>query len=281
MHGDTAAGRFIPPPSRIAGVLRAYRELTHGFAPAELERQTHAVALIAALHPRPSHVCDLATHGAIAPALHELLGIPSILTTGYPSDTAPRELVFLDASGAERHRFRHDRFDIEEPFPYSDDSFDLVVFTEVLEHLSRDPMHTLSEINRVTRVDGCLLLSTPNCVSLRSVLNALRGGHPYVWAPYSRSGHRDRHNREYTPAEVAVLLSAAGYDVRDLHCRSVYESGLSRSRAMMKRAAARLLDALRRLLHRGARADWSGDTIFAVAQKTSPVRDRFPGFLYY
>jgi hypothetical protein len=47
-----------------------------------------------------------------------------------------------------------------------------------LEHITRDPMQTLSEINRITKNEAWLMLSTPICTSLRAVVDALRGQHP-------------------------------------------------------------------------------------------------------
>jgi 2-polyprenyl-3-methyl-5-hydroxy-6-metoxy-1,4-benzoquinol methylase len=52
--------------------------------------------------------------------------------------------------------------DIEkEPFPFNDESFDVVTFLEVLEHL-KYPKQTLSEIFRVLKPKGVIILSTPN-----------------------------------------------------------------------------------------------------------------------
>src|SRR5262249_13042853 len=108
------------------------------------------------------------------------------------------------------------QFDLEGAFPVASESIDLAIFTEVLEHLTLDPMRTLGELNRIIKPGGYLLLSTRNCTSLRSVVNASRGKHPYQWAPYSKEGHTDRHNREYTPSEVRSALEAAGFRVERL-----------------------------------------------------------------
>jgi SAM-dependent methyltransferase len=53
------------------------------------------------------------------------------------------------------------RLDANEPFPFSDESFDLVWCTEVIEHV-KDPSFTLNEIHRVLRPDGSLFMTTPN-----------------------------------------------------------------------------------------------------------------------
>jgi SAM-dependent methyltransferase len=53
------------------------------------------------------------------------------------------------------------RLDANVAFPFSDESFDLVWCTEVIEHV-KDPSFTLSEIHRVLKPDGSLLMTTPN-----------------------------------------------------------------------------------------------------------------------
>ncbi len=56
-----------------------------------------------------------------------------------------------------------DHFDAErDAFPYADASFDTVLCCELIEHLFTDPMHMMSEINRVLKPGGHLLITTPN-----------------------------------------------------------------------------------------------------------------------
>lgn len=54
--------------------------------------------------------------------------------------------------------------DITKALPYQDNKFDLVVLGEVIEHLP-DPDFVLSEINRILKSGGLLIVSTPNMVS--------------------------------------------------------------------------------------------------------------------
>jgi SAM-dependent methyltransferase len=51
--------------------------------------------------------------------------------------------------------------DANDPFPFPDDSFDIVWCSEVIEHV-RDPEATLGEIRRVLRPSGRAILTTPN-----------------------------------------------------------------------------------------------------------------------
>lgn len=50
--------------------------------------------------------------------------------------------------------------DINEGIPLEDASVDLVLFTEVLEHI-KEPDHALREINRVLKPEGKLIMTTP------------------------------------------------------------------------------------------------------------------------
>ena len=45
------------------------------------------------------------------------------------------------------------------------------------------------------------------------------GTPPFHMGPYRPGKHRDRHNREYTPAEVRLLLADAGYKVVEMITR--------------------------------------------------------------
>ena len=51
-----------------------------------------------------------------------------------------------------------------------DDSFDIVLFTEVIEHLAFNPVAMWREIYRVLKPGGCIVVTTPNYYALRSRL---------------------------------------------------------------------------------------------------------------
>jgi SAM-dependent methyltransferase len=165
---------------------------------------------------------------------------------------------------------------------FAADTFDFAIVTEVLEHITRGPMHTLSEINRVTRIGGWIMLSTPNCNSLRSVFNVIRGNHPQIWSQYSSQAHRDRHNREYTPKEVAELLTSAGYKIHEL--RTANDAYNSAPRPLKVRAARWVANCGLALLSLLAGSyvppSYRGEATFVTAQKIGPVSKRFPSFLY-
>jgi SAM-dependent methyltransferase len=67
--------------------------------------------------------------------------------------------------------------DVEEGLPFEDESFDVVVLGELLEHV-RFPERVLSDVRRVLRPGGTLVGSVPNSYRLKSRLRFLLGRPP-------------------------------------------------------------------------------------------------------
>lgn len=229
-------------------------------------------------HPS-MRVVDIGSYGSLVPPLQDVLGLTDITITapGDKGKPATESATLANARNGGRYAFRLDRFDLEGPFPYPDGAFDFVIFTEVLEHIARDPMLTLSEINRITKPRGWIVVSTPNCASAKSILKILRGGNPNVYPVYTKQPSNDRHNREYAPWEVRELLHCCGYDVVLFRTTDVYVNEMAAwlSSAIKATLAIGSLLTLNRIKVSGR-----GDTIFAVGQKISGVKERYPSFLY-
>lgn len=110
------------------------------------------------------------------------------------------------------HRMVHDLFNVEtDPLPYPDDHFDVILFCEVVEHLTNDPLAALMEIRRVLKPGGRLILTTPNSASARNLFKILTG--KSVYDRYSGYGPYGRHNREYTKGEIERMLGIVGFSV--------------------------------------------------------------------
>ena len=155
-----------------------------------------------------------------------------------------------------------------ELFPYDipDGTFDLVLCAEVLEHMSRDPMALLSEMNRILEVGGSLVVTTPNIASYRAILNAMNHEMPYNFYAFNRNGATDRHNIEYTPKLLAALLKEAGFGIRTLTTVDCWSS-----------PDKRLIDFAR---SHGFSGELRGDDIIVTATKTGGVQDRYPAIMY-
>ena len=102
--------------------------------------------------------------------------------------------------------------DIEfDVFPFPDQSFDLVLAAEIIEHLPFNPYHMLREIFRVLKPKGKLILSTPNLPKLDNLLHFAFGRtiHPDIRMPFYKTFKSiliGRHIREYTAQELIYLL---------------------------------------------------------------------------
>ncbi len=168
-----------------------------------------------------------------------------------------------------------DHFDAERDiYPYSDASFDTVLCCELIEHLFTDPMHMMSEINRILKPGGHLVLTTPNLGSLRAISAILQGYHPSFFPAYIRPRKEGeeaeaRHNREYVPMEVQHLLTDAGFEILRLETGEFLEEPHPEFAWINH-----MLDRYR--VHQTLR----GDGIYALGRKTGPLKQRWPEWLY-
>jgi ubiquinone/menaquinone biosynthesis C-methylase UbiE len=110
--------------------------------------------------------------------------------------------------------------------PWSEESFDALILSEVLEHLV-DPWATLERLARLVRPGGQLLVGSPNIANLSVVRSLLRGRFDY-----REQGVMDRtHLRWFTPATYRELVSGAGFIVEE--CLPANTGALSRTRVRL------------------------------------------------
>jgi hypothetical protein len=129
-------------------------------------------------------------------------------------------------------------------------------------------------VNRITRPAGHFVLTTPNIAGLRAVGAILQGYHPGFFHSYLRPAAKGedveaRHNREYAPREIHLLLENSGFTV------TLLETGEFRDEPHPEFAWVEHL-----LSRYNLPAHLRGDGIYAVGRKTGPIRERYPGWLY-
>jgi len=95
--------------------------------------------------------------------------------------------------------------DLDEPLPFEDESFDVVVAGELLEHL-RDPRGVVTEARRVLRPGGVFVASVPNAYRVKNRLRFLLGRKPE---------DDPTHLQMFSPGEVRTLL--AGFEDQHVH----------------------------------------------------------------
>jgi SAM-dependent methyltransferase len=268
------AGRLFEFPDDVADrdALRDYLADTDIFGPAEAEAHGYLHDALDRFRITMALLPDLAPGARIL----ELGANPYFLTRlllrrGYKVTAAnyfgeqfsgePVQVV-TGARHGERHVFEFDHFNVErERFPYDDDSFDLVLFCEILEHLPFDPIHTLAEIHRVlAKPGGRMVLTTPNAIRTRNLLRVLAGDNPYE--ELSGYGTYGRHNREYTVRELRELLGALNFEVEDVFAADIHPDDPP-------------VPAIG-----GVDPGDRGDNLFAVARAAGEPRWHYPPWLY-
>jgi len=239
---------------------------------------THLTRLLKTLEITPpggpqDNILEMGAYLQITPALRSKLGYGCVRGCYFgPAGTTEHRRV----TSADLQVFECDidLFNAEKDiFPYPDGAFSTVLCCELIEHLTEDPMHLMSEINRIVKPGGHLVLTTPNIASLRGISAVLMGYHPGVFNAYIRP--RDggeveaRHNREYTPKEIERLLCNSGFSV------TLIETGPFR--ATPRPEEGWVLNLLEQYdLSRGLR----GEDIYVVGRKTGAVVERYPDWLY-
>jgi glycosyltransferase involved in cell wall biosynthesis/SAM-dependent methyltransferase len=253
-----------------------------GYAANSRERleyaRTHLTRLVRTLDITPrgtiqDRILEMGAYMQITPALHHLLGYGEVrgCYLGPAGRVDRRETV---STTGERFCCEIDLFDAErDPYPYPDGHFATVLCCELLEHLYHDPMHMMAEINRILRPGGAVVLTTPNICSLRAIEAILLRYHPGFFHQYIRPDERGeiepRHNREYAPRDVMLLLEDAGFEVKLL------ETGPYKAEPNARGAW------VAHLLERYAMPpDLRGEAIYAVGRKKGPVKNRYPAGLY-
>jgi glycosyltransferase involved in cell wall biosynthesis/SAM-dependent methyltransferase len=219
-------------------------------------------------------ILEMGAYLQITPALQARLGYGEVRACYYgpAGRVEPRT---SKSSEGEQFSCDVELFNAEKDrFSYDDEYFSTVLCCELLEHLTEDPMHMMSEINRILKPGGQLVLTTPNIGSLRAIAAILEGYHPgffpaYIRAPEDGAEPEARHNREYTPKEIMRLLLDSGFEV------TLLETGPFREQPKPELAWVRHL-----LQRYELSQDLRGDGIYAVGRKTGPVRERYPAWLY-
>ena len=191
---------------------------------------------------------------------------------GGPAGEASQRVHFdgFDGGGDECV-FTYHSLNIEAwPFPFADGQMDVIVFAEVLEHMTNDPMHAMREISRVLKPGGLLVLTTPNAARIESVVALLEGRNLYD--QYSAYGPYGRHNREYTRDELHRLLTYCGFEAQVGYTANVHPDIPARLADMEALATA-----LRPIRHREHDL---GQYLFTRWRKAGACGAKRPRWLY-
>jgi 2-polyprenyl-6-hydroxyphenyl methylase/3-demethylubiquinone-9 3-methyltransferase len=153
----------------------------------------------------------------------------------------------------------------KEKFPYKNNEFDLILMTEVIEHLTANPVVYLSEIKRVLKPNGYLLITTPNAVHLKNRMKVLFGksaSFPVEQLSETKSNDDSiyyRHNREFTLWELEKIVQMAGFKIQKSDYFSAYTPGRKRRKTSMVKHVGYALTQISSSLR---------DSLFVLASKS-------------
>ncbi len=154
-------------------------------------------------------------------------------------------------------------------FPWTDASFDIIVFTEMIEHLIDHPQYALAEMNRILGDQGKIIVTTPNVVSWKKMYAASRGKWDYDSPTFGGNwGHR----YEYSNYQLHSMLEACGFTPVVRETWDVYFDDPTGGRQCFQKWAlmtAKLLTGDLRSFAKMFKA--SGSTLFFLYQKKHPI----------
>lgn len=103
--------------------------------------------------------------------------------------------------------------------PFESESFDVVILTEVLEHVFCPPSIILREVYRILKPSGLLILSVPNIASLLNRVKLAFGFSPLEDADQQMNKdwvHGHGHVHEFVRKEIVDLCAKAGFSLVDI-----------------------------------------------------------------
>jgi SAM-dependent methyltransferase len=105
--------------------------------------------------------------------------------------------------------------------PYKSGSFNYVVCLEGIEHIE-NPHHLIREFNRLLKIGGKCIISTPNVLSMRSRLSYLLYGYPNYFhlmtdvEPATGQERKIDHINPITILELRYILAQTGFELEQV-----------------------------------------------------------------
>lgn len=158
-------------------------------------------------------VLDISTGIGFLPVVLQHQGVEDIIAT----ERDPSIARFAWASGIQVLPFEIGRGSL----PLAQESVDVLIVAEVLEHLKQPPATTLRDLSSVLRYDGTLLLTTPNIARLAHI-EALAAGENFLESfpddlpPGADATDYVEHVREYSIREVVEAVEDAGLGIDEV-----------------------------------------------------------------
>ena len=125
-------------------------------------------------------------------------------TNYFGADNSNEVQILHNVNNKEVVTFEYKNHNIETTKVPFDKLFDVILFCEVLEHLTDDPMQAMLNLKNALKPGGVLILTTPNVNRIENISKMIAGVN--IYDPYSGYGPYGRHNREYNKHELFLFL---------------------------------------------------------------------------
>jgi len=99
--------------------------------------------------------------------------------------------------------------------------YDIIVFSEVIEHLYTSPKLVLEFINSILIDNGIIIIQTPNAVVAHKRIQMLLGYNPYNLI--SENTGNPAHFREYTAAELSDYFHQTGFIIEQMTFENYFD----------------------------------------------------------
>ena len=151
-----------------------------------------------------------------------------LLREAFP-DATVNTLGWHDSRFPLREHESHVQFDLNDPNYPELEPHDVVVCSEVIEHLYVATVPVLRFLGSGLARGGHLVLQTPNATALAKRMRMLIGRNPYD--PIREESGNPGHFHEHTVDELVAAVEAAGLDVTHVLTENYFDHGSRKNRA--------------------------------------------------
>lgn len=207
----------------IDGKNYTFQELLSLFQERKLGKREELVLSMIDIHDNNKYIVDLGClYGGFPKKLTETFPHSKIIAGDYLDDHLEISRLLYPEIGYVYRKLNAYDLDIE------DSSVDILTFQEVIEHLE-GAAQSIKEINRVLKVGGELILSTPTAYYWRDMWQAfkyeivrkyLKKNLPLSDSVYFQEHEWNRHIYCWTPSTLYTLLKINGFEyVNHEYCK--------------------------------------------------------------
>lgn len=101
--------------------------------------------------------------------------------------------------------------------------YELVIASEVIEHLHLDLDRIFVMLNKLTRIGGIVLIQTPNAVALKKRGALFFGKNPFELIRSDYQPGHGGHIREFTMTELVDYAKMNGFEVVEKYCSNYFD----------------------------------------------------------